>query len=135
MCDTMIAMGTITGTGRTCLAKTSGREPNEAQYFTRIPAADHPEGAMVRMTFVEIPRVAHTSAHVGSRPSRMWGFEHGVNEHGLAIGNGAEWSRLSAGTEAGLQADRLPPRGGDPRAPNLKEVAATAPATAVKEPA
>lgn len=205
MCDTMIAMGTITGTGRTCLAKTSGREPNEAQYFTRIPAADHPEGAMVRMTFVEIPRVAHTSAHVGSRPSRMWGFEHGVNEHGLAIGNGAEWSRLSAGTEVGLpdmdlqrltpervrdadeapavltgliearaldraaapgagvavrsaltqapadeqaaavrtlaatlgalQADRLPPRGGDPRAPYLKEVAATAPETAVKEPA
>ncbi|MHA7869594.1 MAG: hypothetical protein ACX93U_19095 [Salipiger thiooxidans] len=207
MCDTMIAMGTITGSGRTCLAKTSDREPNEAQYLTRTPAANHPEGAMVRMTCVDIPRVAHTSAHVGSRPWWMWGFEHGVNEHGLAIGNEAEWSRLPAGTEAGfpgmdmqrltpegardadeapavltglvearaldraaalapgagvaarsaltqalaaeqaaavrnlpatlgaLQADRLPPRGGDPRGPYLKEVAATALATAVKEPA
>ncbi|MBR9839448.1 MAG: hypothetical protein GYB50_16345 [Rhodobacteraceae bacterium] len=207
MCDTMIAMGTITGTGRTCLAKTSDREPNEAHCLTRIPAADHPEGAMVRMTRAEIPRVAHTSAHVGSRPWWMWGFEHGVNEHGLAIGNEAEWSRLPADTERGLpdmdllrltperardadeapavltglvearaldraaasapgagvavrsaltqalaaeqaaavrtlaatlcasQADRLPPRGGDPRAPYLKEVAAPAPATAVKEPA
>lgn len=207
MCDTMIAMGTITGTGRTCLAKTSGREPNEAQCLTRAPAADHPEAAMVRMTYIEIPQVAHTSAHVGSRPWWMWGFEHGVNEHGLAIGNEADWSRLPAGTEPGLpdmdllrltpqrardaeealavltgrietraldcaaalapgagvaarsaltqalaaeqaaavrnlpatlgalQADRLPPRGGDPRGPYLKEVAATAPATAVKEPA
>ncbi|MBN8188158.1 hypothetical protein JF540_15805 [Salipiger thiooxidans] len=206
MCDTMIAMGTITGTARTYLAKTSDREPNEAQYLTRTPAADHPEGAMVRMTYVEIPQVADTSAHVGSRLWWIWGFEHGVNEHGLAIGNEAEWSRLPAGTEPGLpdmdllrltperardadealavltgpietraldraaapapgagvaaraartqalaaeqavavrtlatlgalQADRLPPRGGDPRAPYLKEVAATAPVTAVKEPA
>lgn len=207
MCDTMIAMGTITGTGRTCLAKTSDREPNEARYLTRTPAANHPEGAVVRMTRAEVPQVSHTSAHVGSRPWWMWGFEHGVNEHGLAIGNEAEWSRLPAGTEPGLsgmdllrltpervrdadeapavltgliearaldraaalapgagvavrsaltqapadeqaaavrtlaatlgalQADRLPARGGDPRGPYLNEVAARAPATAVKEPA
>ena len=97
MCDTMIAMGTITGTGRTCLAKTSDREPNAAQCLTRTPAADHLEGAMVRMTYIEIPQVAHTSAHVGSRPWRMWGFEHGVNESGLAICNGVERPCLKTG--------------------------------------
>ncbi|EEX12133.1 ABC transporter, nucleotide binding/ATPase protein [Citreicella sp. SE45] len=83
MCDTMIAMGTITGTGRTCLAKTSDREPNEAQYLTPTPAA----------------------------------------------------VRTLAATPGALQADRLPPRGGDLRGPYLKEVAVPAPATAVKEPA
>ena len=83
MCDTMIAMGTITGTGRTCLAKTSDREPNEAQYLTPTPAA----------------------------------------------------VRTLAATPGASQAGRLPPPGGDLRGPHLKEVAAPAPATAVKEPA
>jgi dipeptidase len=32
----------------------------------------------------------------------MWGFEHGVNEHGLAIGNEAVWSKVQASTEPGL---------------------------------
>lgn len=102
MCDTMIAMGSITASGRVLLAKNSDREPNEAQYLTRTPAADHAPGSRVRMTYVDIPQVPHTYAHVGSRPWWMWGFEHGVNEHGLAIGNEAEWSRLPAGREPGL---------------------------------
>lgn len=102
MCDTMIAMGSITASGRTLLAKNSDREPNEAQYLTRTTAADHAPGAMVRATYVEIPQVAHTHALIGSRPWWMWGVEHGVNEHGLAIGNEAVWSRLPAGREEGL---------------------------------
>lgn len=102
MCDTMIAMGGITASGRTMLAKNSDREPNEAQYLTHTPAASHPAGAMVKATYVEIPQVAQTYAHIGSRPWWMWGFEHGVNEHGLAIANEAEWSRLPAGRDDGL---------------------------------
>ncbi|MDK3016570.1 C69 family dipeptidase [Pseudodonghicola flavimaris] len=102
MCDTMIALGSITASGRVLLAKNSDREPNEAQYLTRTAAADHPPGSRVRMTYVDIPQVPHTYAHVGSRPWWMWGFEHGVNEHGLAIGNEAEWSRLPAGQAPGL---------------------------------
>lgn len=102
MCDTMLVMGGLTDSGRTIFAKNSDREPNEAQYLERVPARDHAPGSVLRTTYVEIPQVARTHAHIGSRPWWMWGYEHGVNEHGLAIGNEAVWSRLPAGTEPGL---------------------------------
>lgn len=102
MCDTMIILGELTATGRVMLAKNSDREPNEAQYLSPHPAADHPAGAEVKCTYVSIPQVAHTYAVIGSRPWWIWGFEHGVNEKGVAIGNEAVWSRLPAGEEPGL---------------------------------
>lgn len=102
MCDTMVALAPLTRDGLTLFAKNSDREPNEAQYLTRVPAADHAPGETLRASYVEIPQVPHTHALIGSRPWWMWGFEHGVNEHGLAIGNEAVWSRLPAGREPGL---------------------------------
>lgn len=37
--------------------------------------------------------MAQTYAHVGSAPYWCWGYEMGINEHGLAIGNEATYSR------------------------------------------
>lgn len=102
MCDTMIALGALTASGRVTLAKNSDREPNEAQYLTQVSAADHAPGSSLKCTYIEIPQAAHTYAVIGSRPWWIWGFEHGVNEKGLAIGNEAVWSRLAAGEEPGL---------------------------------
>lgn len=102
MCDTMVALAPLTRDGHTLFAKNSDREPNEAQYLTRVAAADHAPGARVRTTYLEVAQAPHTHALIGSRPWWMWGFEHGVNEHGLAIGNEAVWSRLPAGREPGL---------------------------------
>lgn len=102
MCDTMIALGGLTQSGRVTFAKNSDREPNEAQYLTQVAAADHAPGSMVRCTYVEIPQVSHTYAVIGSRPWWIWGFEHGLNEKGVVIGNEAVWSRLPASQEPGL---------------------------------
>jgi secernin len=102
MCDTFVIHGRLTQSGRTTLAKNSDREPNEAQYLTRAAAAEHAPGSTVRCTYIDVPQVAHTFAVLGSRPWWMWGFEHGVNECGLAIGNEAVWSRLPGSLEPGL---------------------------------
>lgn len=102
MCDTMVVLAGASASGRTMLAKNSDREPNEAQYLTSAPAADHSNDDRARCTYIDIDQAPRTHAVVGSRPGWMWGFEHGINEHGLAIGNEALWSRLPASREPGL---------------------------------
>ncbi|WP_339114894.1 hypothetical protein [Thioclava sp. GXIMD2076] len=102
MCDTMLVLGSLTRDGRSYFAKNSDREPNEAQYLTRVEAATHAPDARVRATYIDLPQVGRTHACLGSRPWWIWGFEHGVNEHGLTIGNEAVWSRLPAGAGPNL---------------------------------
>jgi secernin len=65
-------------------AKNSDRHPAEAQvleWHTR-------RARVVEVTtqYLTIPE-GEASAFLGSRPTWLWGCEHGVNEHGVTIGN------------------------------------------------
>lgn len=93
MCDTLVAMQDAVRDGSVILAKNSDREPNEAQNITFIPAAEHLPGSMVRCTYIEIPQVSRTFAALLSRPFWMFGAEMGVNEHSVAIGNEAVFTK------------------------------------------
>jgi dipeptidase len=102
MCDSLVARGLRTADGATLFAKNSDRRGREAQPFIQLPAAYHPRGAQVRCTHIEIDQVAETYRVMGHSPSWCWGFEQGVNEHGVAIGNHATWSREALEVEPGL---------------------------------
>jgi len=93
MCDTLLALRTVTLNGSTLLAKNSDREPDEAQSILMVPAQHHPSGGL-RATFIDIPQVARTYSCILSKPFQMWGAEMGVNEHGLAIGNEAVFTNV-----------------------------------------
>jgi secernin len=80
MCDTLC----VIGADRTLFAKNSDRSPNEPQVLESYPRRN--AGGTLRTTYLEIDD-AGAHALVGSRPSWMWGLEHGVNEHRVAIGN------------------------------------------------
>ncbi len=84
------------------LAKNSDRDANEAQILEWHGAADHPAGATVRATWIEVPQVAHTHALAISRPWWMWGAEMGANEHGVVIGNEAVFTKEPTKGERGL---------------------------------
>lgn len=102
MCDTFIATPKVTTDNVMVFAKNSDREPNEAHQIKLIPASDHPKGSRLKCTYIEIPQVEHTYTVLLAKPFWIWGAEMGVNEHGLAIGNEAIFSKISANKEQKL---------------------------------
>lgn len=55
----------------------------------------HAPGSKVACQWIEIPQARETARVLGSRPHWLWGFEHGVNEHGVAIGNETVFARVA----------------------------------------
>jgi len=102
MCDTMVATPSVTANKVMLFGKNSDREPNEAHHLVSIQALDHPAGSKVRMTYIEIPQVAHTHAVLLAKPFWIWGAEMGVNEHQVAIGNEAVFTKIPYIKEGGL---------------------------------
>jgi len=93
MCDTMVATSGVTADGAVLFGKNSDREPNEAHQVISLPAQDHPPGSRAHCTYIEIPQAEHTNAVLLAKPFWIWGAEMGVNEHGLAIGNEAVFTK------------------------------------------
>lgn len=101
-CDSLVATAGLTSRRRAIFAKNSDRPPDEAQPLISVPAADHPRGAKLRCQYIEIEQVPRTHAFLGSRPYWLWGCEHGLNEHGVAVGNHTIYTRDPV-AETGLQ--------------------------------
>jgi dipeptidase len=77
----------------TIFAKNSDRPANEAQIVEYIPGQEFESGASVKCTYIEIPQIQKVNALLLSKPFWIWGAEMGVNEHGVAIGNEAVYSK------------------------------------------
>ena len=102
MCDTVVALGDATADGSVILAKNSDRDSNEAHELLVSPRTEHPAGSTVRCTYVEIPQVGVTNAVLLARPFWIWGAEMGANEHGVAIGNEAVYTKVPYDKAPGL---------------------------------
>jgi dipeptidase len=91
-CDTMVATATGTADRSVIFAKNSDRLAEECQHLRIYPSRDWQRGERVRCQYVTLPQVRHTYRVLGSQPFWLWGFEHGLNERGVAIGNEAIWT-------------------------------------------
>ncbi|MGK2947977.1 MAG: hypothetical protein ACSLFP_05345 [Acidimicrobiales bacterium] len=92
MCDLLCALPPATG-GATLFAKNSDRPPGEGQLLEWH--GGRPLDATQRATYVDVPtRRRSTISCLGSRPSWGWGFEHGVNIAGVAVGNASIFTTL-----------------------------------------
>src|SRR5581483_9387596 len=92
-CDTLVALPPATADGVALFAKNSDRPPRECQRLVQLPRRRPGRGAPLRCQWIEIPDVEETAALIGSQPWWLWGFEHGVNEHRVAIGNETVFAR------------------------------------------
>ena len=70
-------------------AKNSDRPPTEAQ--TLLTHTARSPGGTLATQYLRVPDPG-AFAFVGSHPTWLWGAEHGVNEHGVAIGNEKIWT-------------------------------------------
>jgi len=85
MCDTLC----VRTNNAMLFAKNSDRHPDEAQvveWHERRTA-----GTELRTQYLTLADAA-AHAFLGSRPTWLWGVEHGVNEFGVAIGNEKIWT-------------------------------------------
>ncbi len=99
-CDTSVVLPPLTGDGQVIFAKNSDRAVNECQPLRHFPRAAHAPGSTVRTQYLEIPQVEQTWEMIASAPWWLWGFEMGVNEWGVAIGNEAVQTREPTHAEA-----------------------------------
>lgn len=99
MCDTMVAVGSATKSGHVLFAKSSDREPNEAQVLLRIPRKTYDLSLTPKLktTYIEVDQVEQTNEIVISKPAWMWGCEMGFNEYSVTIGNEAVFTKEKYG--------------------------------------
>jgi len=93
MCDTWVAMQDVTRDGRVIFAKNSDRPIFDCQPLLFQPRRRWPAGSRIQTGFVELPQVEETFAHLGSSLYWCWGYEEGINEWGLVIGNEAVYTK------------------------------------------
>ena len=98
MCDTVVVVPEL---GPVWFAKNSDREPSEAQFV------ECDDGSSGHAPPPGLPSVRPASRVLLSRPGWMWGAEIGVNEHGVAIGNEAVFTRFPAPKEGASGMDFL----------------------------
>ena len=96
MCDTFIALPSITKNKTIIFGKNSDREPNEAQSIVRFPRRNNTEKT-VKCTFIEISQAPDSYEVILLKPFQMWGAEMGVNEFGVTIGNEAVFTKVKIG--------------------------------------
>jgi secernin len=104
VCDSLCLLGD----GVTLFAKNSDRPRTEPQVVEVF--ADRPPGSGLRTQYLEISDTGALST-ILSRPTWLWGAEHGINEHRVAIGNEmiftAEDPRRAAPALIGMDLVRL----------------------------
>lgn len=110
-CDTWVAMKDVTTTGTTILGKNSDRPIHDCQPLMMYPGQSWVKGSKLKLEYVEIPQVEVTYATIGSSPYWCWGYEEGINEYGVAIGNEAIFTKTFKKSAAMCEKGQAPARG------------------------
>lgn len=110
-CDTMVALPDATTTGTTVLGKNSDRPVFDCQPLVHHPRQQHAADSSIKLEYRSISQARETYATIGSSPYWCWGYEEGINEFGVAIGNEAIFTKTFADAVASSKAGKPPELG------------------------
>jgi dipeptidase len=99
-CDMVVALGRATADGRALFGHNSGRPAEAWHWLERRPGRSFAPGEKVRTQTLEVPQLRQTHTVLGSQSPGIWGYDHGVNVHGVAIGVTALRTRLDGAAPA-----------------------------------
>jgi dipeptidase len=102
MCDTFVALPSVTRAKNVLFAKSADCEVNEANAIVRIPRKKHVRGESVRVTHLVIPQAEETYEIFLTKAFWTYGCEVGVNEYGLAMGEEAVFTTEMAEEKDGI---------------------------------
>jgi secernin len=111
MCDTWVAIRDVTRDGLVIFAKNSDRPIADCQPLVLVPGATWRAGTTLQLEHCAIPQAAHTYATLGAGPYWCWGYESGINEHRVAIGNEAIFTRTFREAAEAFRAGERPALG------------------------
>jgi len=111
MCDTWVALNDSTTSQSVIFAKNSDRPIFDCQPLVFTPRTTWPRQATLQLEYVTLPQVDVTFATLGARPYWCWGYEEGINEYGVAIGNEAIYTRTFRAAARAHQAGQSPALG------------------------
>jgi secernin len=94
--------------GRLIFGKNSDRPAGEAQPLRFVPR--RPAAGRLDLAYVSIDDEP-AFPHLGAAPFWCWGYEFGVNEHNVTIGNEAQFTRSWASCVEAARAGSPPPAG------------------------
>ena len=93
-CDTWVALPDATKSGFTIFGKNSDRPLFDCQPLVFYPRETWPVGSKLDLGRLTVPQVEETYATMGSSPYWCWGYEEGINEYSVVIGNEGIWTKV-----------------------------------------
>jgi hypothetical protein len=92
--DLFVALGQATANRSTLFAANHYARASQRQRLQLVPGGQHPPDEFVRVAYIRLPQARQTCTVLGQQPDGCWGFTHGINEHGVAVGVTGWHSRL-----------------------------------------
>src|SRR5689334_6353367 len=93
MCDTWVALRDVTLSQNVIFGKNSDRPIFDCQPLVFSPRREWSPSSHIQTEYIELPQSDVTYAHLGSRPYWCWGYEEGINEYSVVIGNEAIFTK------------------------------------------
>jgi secernin len=111
MCDTWVALRDATLSRKVIFAKNSDRPIFDCQPLMLYPRQNWPHAGQIQLEYLSLPQIPQTYATLGSSPYWAWGYEEGINEYGLVIGNEAIYTKTFKQQVRAYQANEAAPFG------------------------